>query len=263
MIAWWPRLPSKSSSSFHFYMKHKVSSNHTLELCHIKNTRVSEGRKLTWYCLRRKRIELLRLLFLLCNSTMVNTAQIECVVTNSKLVTHLLSTDTWAVGFMSARHLRPQASGVQCWRADIPFGTGFRFPKWHAHINIISSLCWPFEVMLQNEGQQEWVSSWAVSIPGTFPWKLWRNSVCFYSIDQGQNKHGRLRDAIKWLKFEVKQKLKDQFLQKWHYELQSMSSWDLYCEFKGEFKLEEYVLCENWQFSQAICNLSVSNNRKI
>ena len=68
-------------------------------------------------------------------------------------------------------------------------------------------------------------------------------------------------DNVIWLKMAVEQRLKDQFLQTWHYELQNMTSCDLYCEFKKDFKLETYLLLENRKHRQAICNFRLLNNR--
>jgi hypothetical protein len=67
--------------------------------------------------------------------------------------------------------------------------------------------------------------------------------------------------SVEWLKMSVEQRLKDQFIQKWYQELESMSSCDLYVEFKKEFKMEKYLLLENVKYRQAICNLRLNNNR--
>ncbi len=72
---------------------------------------------------------------------------------------------------------------------------------------------------------------------------------------------GWSRDVI-WPKLAVEQRIKDQFLQKWHCELQSTSSCDLYCQLKDEFKFEKCLLCENRKYSQAVCNFWVSTDRK-
>ena len=68
-------------------------------------------------------------------------------------------------------------------------------------------------------------------------------------------------DNIKWLKMKVEQSLKDQFLQRWHTELQSMTSCDFYCTIKENLNLEKYLLCENVKHRQALCNLRLANNR--
>ncbi len=68
-------------------------------------------------------------------------------------------------------------------------------------------------------------------------------------------------DHVKWLKLAVEQRLKDQFLQKWHCSAQSMTSCDLHCQLKNEFKFEKYLLGENVRYSQAICTFGVSNNK--
>ena len=66
---------------------------------------------------------------------------------------------------------------------------------------------------------------------------------------------------INWLKLAVEQRMKDQFVQKWKSELNSMTSCDTYVEFKLEFKLEKYLLCENHNYRQAICNFRLNNTR--
>ena len=68
-------------------------------------------------------------------------------------------------------------------------------------------------------------------------------------------------ENIKGLKLLVEQRLKDQFLQKWHSELQGMTSCDFYREIKQVFKVEKYLSIENVKIRQAICNLRLSNNR--
>ena len=40
-----------------------------------------------------------------------------------------------------------------------------------------------------------------------------------------------------------------------------MTSCDIYVEFKQEFKLEKYLLCENLNYRRAICNFRVNNTR--
>lgn len=45
-------------------------------------------------------------------------------------------------------------------------------------------------------------------------------------------------EVCSWLKLTVEQQVTDQFIQKWQSELKSMSTRDLYVEFKQEFKLE-------------------------
>ncbi len=64
-----------------------------------------------------------------------------------------------------------------------------------------------------------------------------------------------------WLRLTVERMLKDQFVQNWRNELNGMTSCDVYVEFKQEFKLEKYLLCENQKYRQAICNFRVNNNR--
>ena len=64
-----------------------------------------------------------------------------------------------------------------------------------------------------------------------------------------------------WLKLAVEQSMKDQFLQKWKSELSKMTSCDIYIECKQEFKLENYLMCENHNYRQAICNFRLNNTR--
>lgn len=51
-----------------------------------------------------------------------------------------------------------------------------------------------------------------------------------------------------WLKGTVEQRLKDHLLQKWRSELNSMTLCDTYAEFKQEFTLEKYLLCDNHKY---------------
>ena len=55
--------------------------------------------------------------------------------------------------------------------------------------------------------------------------------------------------------------MKDQFAQMWKSGLISMTSCYTYVEFKQELKLENYLLCENLNYRQAICNFRLNNTR--
>ena len=66
---------------------------------------------------------------------------------------------------------------------------------------------------------------------------------------------------VNGLKMLVEQRLKDQFFQTWHAELQCMSSCDFFCEIKDGLKLEKYLLGESVKSRQALCNLRLSNSR--
>ena len=68
-------------------------------------------------------------------------------------------------------------------------------------------------------------------------------------------------ENVNWTKAIVEQRLKDQFLQNWHSELNGMSSCDFYCQIKDSIMLEKYLLCPSAQSRQALCNLRLSNNR--
>lgn len=55
--------------------------------------------------------------------------------------------------------------------------------------------------------------------------------------------------------------MKDQFLQKWKSELNSMSSCHIYVEFKQDLKLEKYLFYENPHYRRAIRNFRIKNTR--
>ncbi len=85
-------------------------------------------------------------------------------------------------------------------------------------------------------------------ITGTFvsPWITFVQQI----LDECDFSYIWLEQRCDNVKLAVEQlSLKDLFLQKWHCELLSMSSPDLYCQLKDEFKFEKYQPCENRKFA--------------
>ena len=67
--------------------------------------------------------------------------------------------------------------------------------------------------------------------------------------------------SVDCLKDMVGKKLKDKFIVKWRVELNSMTSCDVYVNFKNNFQLEDYLIDLQPILRRAVCALRTNNTR--
>jgi putative lipoic acid-binding regulatory protein len=65
--------------------------------------------------------------------------------------------------------------------------------------------------------------------------------------------------TLNFFKVTIKQRLQDQYIQKWFSDINNSSRGEYYSKFKTEFKLENYLLRLNAVHRNYICKLRTSN----